>query len=359
STLTIIGSGFRGDSEASSGGTNSSATNYPIVQLQRIDNEQTLFVTPNAAFTDVGWSASLNALTQGWYRATLITNAIPSVQQLMAITYAMPAITNISPNRGVASGGQTVIITGTNLGGVAVVIGGSSAAVIATTTTTATFITPPHTPGVVDVTVTTTSLVSATATGGYTYVANPPANVVATAASATSVLVTWTAAPGTTSYQVLRSTDGVNYTPLAGISGTTYTDLSASPNTAYMYAVRASAPNVSDNSTPDLATTVIFTDPTLVAGTTVIKRVHVTELRTAVNAVRQLAVLGAPSYTDATITAGVTIIKAAHVTELRTALNAARSTLSLPAISYSRPTLTTGVTLISAADIRELRNGTQ
>ncbi|MGZ4808496.1 MAG: hypothetical protein ACXV7D_04130 [Thermoanaerobaculia bacterium] len=45
---------------------------------------------------------------------------------------------------------------------------------------------------------------------------------------------------------------------------------------------------------PDLATTVIFTDSSLVAGTTVVKSVHVTELRTAANAVRQLAGLAAP-----------------------------------------------------------------
>jgi WD40 repeat protein len=361
STLTLIGNGFRGDSEASSGGTNSSATNYPIVQLQRIDNEQTLFVAPIAGFTDVGWSASLNALVPGWYRATVFTNAIPSVQQLIAITTATPTITNISPNRGVASGGQTVTITGTNLGGVAVTIGGNFAPVTGTTATSATFITPAHAPGAVDVTVTTTSVVSATATGGYTYVANPPTNVVATAATTTSVLVTWTAAPGATAYQVLRSADGVNYTLITGTPATTATDFTASPNTAYLYAVRASAPNVSDNSTPDLATTVVFTDPTLVAGTTVVKAVHFTELRTAVNAVRTLAGLTPSSYpfTDPTITPGVTIVKAAHVTELRTALDAARSALSLPAISYSHATLTTGVALISAADITELRNGTQ
>ncbi|HEX7418405.1 MAG TPA: hypothetical protein VF505_00875 [Thermoanaerobaculia bacterium] len=44
-----------------------------------------------------------------------------------------------------------------------------------------------------------------------------------------------------------------------------------------------------------------------------------------------------------------------HVTDLRTALNAARSTLLLPAIGYSYPALTT----ISAADIADLRSGTQ
>jgi len=276
STFTMSGSGFRGDSEASSGGTNSSATNYPIVQLLRIDNERSFFVTPNAAFTDVSWSASLGALATGWYRATLFTNAIPSVQQLISIT------------------------------------------------------TP------------------------------TPTNVLATAASTTSVLVTWTAAPGATTYEVRRSANGTTFTTLTGaVSGTSFSDLSALANTAYLYLVRASAPYVSEFSAPDLATTVIFTDPTLVAGTTTVKAVHVTQLRTAVNAVRQLAGLQAPFYTDPTITAGVTIVKAAHVDELRTNLYWARSALSLPPISYSHPWLTVRVSLISAVDINELRNGTQ
>ncbi|MGZ4808493.1 MAG: IPT/TIG domain-containing protein, partial [Thermoanaerobaculia bacterium] len=355
----IIGSGFRGDSEASSGGTNSSATNYPIVQLQRIDNERLFFVTPTSIFTDVSWSAPLSALATGWYRATLFANAIPSVQQLISITTPTPTITNISPNRGVATGGQTVTITGTNLSGVTVVIGGNPATVIATTTTTATFVTPPHTPAVVDVTV-TGALSSDTATGGYTYVANPPTNVVATAATTTSVLVTWTAAPGATSYEAQRSADGVTFTSLdGGVTGTSFPDSTALANTAYLYRVRADAPNLSDFSAPDLATTVIFTDPTLVAGTSSVNGVHLTELRTAVNAVVQLAALAAPGYTDPLITAGVTTVKAAHVTELRTALDAARQALSLPAISYSHAPLTAGVTLISATDINELRNGTQ
>jgi hypothetical protein len=85
-TLTLTGSGFRGDSEASSGGTNSAATNYPVVQLQRLDNEQTVVVPSRAAFTDTGWSATLYPLAVGWYRATVITNGIPSLSRFLTIT---------------------------------------------------------------------------------------------------------------------------------------------------------------------------------------------------------------------------------------------------------------------------------
>ena len=150
----------------------------------------------------------------------------------------------------------------------------------------------------------------------------------------------------------------MNYSSLGTVSALTYGDASAVPATAALYAVRASAPNVSDNSSPDLATTVIFTDPALVSGGTIVKSVHFTEMRIAVNAVRQLAGLAAPSYSDPAITAGLTI-KAAHVTELRSALKDARLALLLPAIPYSRPALTPGSTLISSADLNELRNGTR
>ncbi len=53
------------------------------------------------------------------------------------------------------------------------------------------------------------------------------------------------------------------------------------------------------------------------AGSTTIKRVHVTALRTALDAARSAIGLAAISYTDPTITAGVTVMKAAHLTELR------------------------------------------
>lgn len=62
--------------------------------------------------------------------------------------------------------------------------------------------------------------------------------------------------------------------------------------------------------------------------------VHVTKLRTAVNAVRQLAGLGSSAYSDPTMTAGLTNVKVVHVTDLRTGLNAARSALSLPRGSH-------------------------
>src|SRR5204863_203131 len=145
---------------------------------------------------------------------------------------------------------------------------------------------------------------------------------------------------------------GTNYTKIGSSSTTNYADNTAAVNTAYLYAVKSidGTNAASALSSPDLATTVIFSDPTLTAGMPV-KAVHVTQLRTAVNAVRTLAGSGAYSYTDAVITAGSTRAKAIHITDLRTALIAARATLGLPALTFTDSTLTGGVTVIKAAHI--------
>jgi hypothetical protein len=74
--------------------------------------------------------------------------------------------------------------------------------------------------------------------------------------------------------------------------------------------------------------------------------------------VRALTPLGAGTYTDPTITAGTTQVKRLHVIDLRTALDAARSNLSLTALSYGE-SLTAGVTTIKKSHIDELRAGVQ
>lgn len=51
----------------------------------------------------------------------------------------------------------------------------------------------------------------------------------------------------------------------------------------------------------------------------------------------------------------VTTVKAAHITELRTAVNAVRSLAGLAAAQWTNQTLTTTVTVISADDVRDLR----
>ncbi len=88
-------------------------------------------------------------------------------------------------------------------------------------------------------------------------------------------------------------------------------------------------------------------------GITIVKAVHLTELRSAVDQARVHAGLSAASWTES-ISSGVTLIKASHITELRARLAEARAALGLSAASYTDPNLTIG-DLIKAAHIQELR----
>jgi Metallo-peptidase family M12 len=182
-----------------------------------------------------------------------------------------------------------------------------------------------------------------------------PTNVVATATSTSNVQVTWTSSVGATSYNVYRSTDAITYGLAGNTASTLFNDAGRTANTAYLYKVRAVNGGESGDSNRDLATTVIFTDDPLVAATTVIQAVHITQLRAAVDAVRALVPLGGGSYTDPALTTGVTPMKVAHITDLRTALDAARSSLTLSAVSYGE-SITTSTT-IKTTHLSELRNG--
>jgi hypothetical protein len=240
------------------------------------------------------------------------------------------------------------------------IVGGT---ITSSTTTNSITFTPNAASVTVTVTVTNThgcSLINSKTTSTQCGAVAAPTNVVATATTATSVSLTWTAVGGATSYQVFRSSDHVGYTQISpGGSPTTnaYTDSTALANTAYLYKVRAVGSGTSGDSNIDLATTVIFTDSTLTAQSSSIKAAHVTELRTAVNAVRTLGGLGAGSYTDASLTAQVTLAKAVHLTDLRTALNAARTACGLSTLSFTDAAVTAQSTQIKAVHITELRNG--
>lgn len=186
----------------------------------------------------------------------------------------------------------------------------------------------------------------------------PPTNVLATATSTSTVQVTWTASAGAASYNIYRSTDALTYSLAGSASSTTFNDVGRSANTAYLYTVRAVNGGESTDSNKDLATTVVFTDDPLAGGATAVQTTHLTQLRTAVDAVRTLAALGGFSYTDPTLVAGSTTIKAAHINDLRSALDAARLLLAQSALSYGE-TVTANSTAIKTLHINELRNGVQ
>lgn len=96
-----------------------------------------------------------------------------------------------------------------------------------------------------------------------------------------------------------------------------------------------------------------FTDDPLQSGQTIVKGVHITELRGRINGLRTRFGLGAYTWTNGSLT-GV-VVTAAHVTELRTALSEAFTAHSLTPPTYTDPSLLAG-TIIKAVHITELRN---
>ena len=184
----------------------------------------------------------------------------------------------------------------------------------------------------------------------------PPTNVVATATGPTSVGISWTAAAGAASYNVYRTANNSSYGLVGSTTGTSVTDSTAVANTAYLYVVRSVNGGESLNSSPDLATTVIYTDPTITAQSTKVKLAHFTELLTAVNAVRTLAGAGVGiSFTTPTPATNVTV-RAQHVLDLRGGLTSVWATLGITTPTYTDPTLTATVTKIKGAHLTDLRN---
>jgi hypothetical protein len=99
-----------------------------------------------------------------------------------------------------------------------------------------------------------------------------------------------------------------------------------------------------------------FTDDPLVVGVTLIKAIHINELRTRVNAVRVAKGLAAFSFTDPTLTIGTTVVKSVHVIQLRTALAQAYVAAGLPPPTYTNSdAVLAGGSVVKAVDISELR----
>lgn len=177
-----------------------------------------------------------------------------------------------------------------------------------------------------------------------------PTGLVATATTTNSITVVWNAVPNATSYQVERSTGNSPFIPVATVNVPSLLDTGLSPNTTYLYRVRVlSSGGSSAYSNVDRATTILFLDDPLTGGV-LVKDEHITQLRTAVNAVR--ASVGLPAYPWAEFVGPGVIVRASHVLELRTALTAALNAFGVPPVYTA---LSAG-TLIRAVHIQELRN---
>jgi hypothetical protein len=100
----------------------------------------------------------------------------------------------------------------------------------------------------------------------------------------------------------------------------------------------------------------VFTDDPLVAGTSTVKAVHFTELRTAVAALRARYALTAVSWTDDPLISGAAPVRAVHVMELRAALRDVYTTAGRTAPTYTDSVLVAGHSIITVAHVTELRS---
>lgn len=115
--VAITGSGFRGFSEASSGGFQGSTTNYPLVQLRRLDNGESVFLPLSPAS---GFSATSSTSTGAWTMnhgpaiVTVFVNGIPSGS---VYTLIQPAQTLTVTKSGSGTGSVTSTPAGITCGG--------------------------------------------------------------------------------------------------------------------------------------------------------------------------------------------------------------------------------------------------
>ncbi len=113
--LAAGGSGFQGHgkTEASGGATNNSATNYPLVQLRRLDSEQVRWLRPEptAPFSDTLFtSTAVTGFPAGPALVTVFVNAIPSTSRVIRVERADTTTTITAHNPDPSAVGQAVTI---------------------------------------------------------------------------------------------------------------------------------------------------------------------------------------------------------------------------------------------------------
>ena len=107
--VSLTGIGFRAKGEGSSGNGQNSATNFPLVKVERVDNGLTRWLTPDPTipFTDTTFTSTASALAgfqPGQAYVTVFVNGIPSASQMILITGPIapsaPAIGTAAPGDG-------------------------------------------------------------------------------------------------------------------------------------------------------------------------------------------------------------------------------------------------------------------
>jgi hypothetical protein len=107
SSLTLTGSRFRGVSEGSSGNSQDSPGDYPLVQLRSLETGQTTFTMPASGTnwsTNSFTSAPVLGFPPGWTLATVFVNGIPSTGSVFNVSVPVPVAARLTGPRQLADG---------------------------------------------------------------------------------------------------------------------------------------------------------------------------------------------------------------------------------------------------------------
>jgi len=111
-SLTLTGSRFCGISGASGGNYQDSSSDYPVVQLRSLENEQFLFLLSS------GWSATnftslpVSGLPPGYAMATVFVNGIPSTSAILRVDMGLMPTAILLTSAARLPGGATEIAPG-------------------------------------------------------------------------------------------------------------------------------------------------------------------------------------------------------------------------------------------------------
>ena len=105
-SLVVTSAQFRGVAEGSGGNSQDSSTDYPLVQLRRLDNEQTVFLLTTNWSTNSFTSLPVWNFPPGFALATVFVNGIQSTSSIVNISVPVPTAANLTGPQKLTNGFQ-------------------------------------------------------------------------------------------------------------------------------------------------------------------------------------------------------------------------------------------------------------
>src|SRR5262245_21811200 len=85
SSVMVSGSGFRGISEGSSGNSQDSPADFPVLELMSVETGQAVFLMATNWSTDFVVAPITSGLPSGHFLARVFVNGIPSAAQMLTV----------------------------------------------------------------------------------------------------------------------------------------------------------------------------------------------------------------------------------------------------------------------------------